>query len=133
SSDEPVARRTETAPAGPSASIPVTEVALARHLERESPPQIPPMGLQQFLAGRLGLRLPSVRIHIGPAADRLASLFRADAVSFADRIAMRHHRYEPRTVAGAALLGHELTHVAAATARTGPLPSAAAAAREERT
>jgi hypothetical protein len=111
---------------------PSAEAVPAPRLDRESPPRIPPAGLQQFLADRLGLRLPPVRVHVGPVADRLTTLFRADAVSFGNRIVVRHGRYEPQTPTGAALLGHELTHIAAAATRSEP-QTPAAAAREERT
>ncbi len=115
----------------PAPSQQETTAGLARRLDQASSPRLPPAGLHHFLAARLGLNVPSVRIHVGPAADRLAAVHRADAVSFADRIVFRHRRYEPHTIAGAALLGHELTHVAAAA--QGKAASPAAVAREERT
>jgi hypothetical protein len=115
----------------PAAPREDTTAALRQRLDRESPPRLPPAGLHHFLAARLGLHVPVVRIHVGPAADRFAAAHGADAVSFAERIVFRHRCYEPQTVAGVALLGHELTHVAAAV--KGEATSTAAAAREERT
>jgi hypothetical protein len=122
-------------PSAPSADKPApthqeTAAVLARRLDQESSPRLPPAGLHHFLAARLGLHVPSVRVHVGPAADRLAVAHGADAVSFAERIVFRHRRYEPQTVAGAALFGHELTHVAARA--RGVDSSAAATAREEK-
>lgn len=113
-----------------SSPAPPAESAMMRRVKRESPPRVLPAGLQAFLAARLGLRLPPVQIHVGPAADRMTTHYRADAVSFGNRIAVRHDRYEPQTVRGAALLGHELTHVAAAAQ---PPRTVAGAVREERT
>jgi hypothetical protein len=89
------------------------------------PAQRLPAGLRDFLGGRLKRWLPGVQIHQGLAADELTSALRADAVTFADRIVVRHRRYQPNRPEGVALLGHELFHVAEANAPRQRLPLAA--------
>jgi hypothetical protein len=69
------------------------------------------------------------------AADELTSALQADAVTFADRIVVRHRRYHPHRPESVALLGHELLHVAEAATPQRRLPAAAeehAAATHER-
>jgi hypothetical protein len=90
------------------------------------PAQTLPAGVRDFLGARLNKWLPVVRVHQGPAADELAASLQADAVTFGERIAFRHRRYEPDQPRGVALLGHELAHVAARAA-----PRAAANPAEE--
>jgi Domain of unknown function (DUF4157) len=89
------------------------------------PAQRLPAGLRDFLGGRLKRWLPGVQIHQGLAADELTSALRADAVTFADRIVVRHRRYQPHRPEGVALLGHELFHVAEAATPQRRLPVAA--------
>jgi hypothetical protein len=89
------------------------------------PAQRLPARLHDFLGGRLKRWLPSVQIHQGLASDELTSAMRADAVTFADRIVVRHRRYQPDRPEGVALLGHELFHVAEAADPHRRLPAAA--------
>jgi hypothetical protein len=89
------------------------------------PTQRLPAGLRDFLGGRLKRWLPGVQIHQGLAADELTSALRADAVTFADRIIVRHRRYQPHRPDSVALLGHELFHVAEAARPQRRLPVAA--------
>lgn len=111
---------------------PESQLDLARRIEREAPPRPVPAAARQFLADRLGLWLPSVFVHTGPAADRLARMHRADAVTFSDRIAFRHGQYDPATDAGRALLGHEFTHIDHARRRGRPGASQPSGPYEER-
>ena len=89
------------------------------------PAQRLPARLHDFLGGRLKRWLPGVQIHQGVASDELTSAMRADAVTFSDRIAVRHRRYQPDRPEGVALLGHEMFHVAEAAAPRRRLPVAA--------
>lgn len=75
-----------------------------------------PAAVRGFVAGRLGLWLPTVKVHIGPTADALTRTANARALAFADHVAFRHGRYELDTRRGMALIGHELTHVSRAAA-----------------
>ena len=70
--------------------------------------------IQGMLAGMLNLRLPAVKVQADAQADAVARGFAADAVAYHDRILFRAGRFAPHTPAGLALLGHELTHIAAA-------------------
>lgn len=63
-----------------------------------------------------GMDCDAVRVHTGPAADRLARLVGADAVTAGADIFFRAGRYRPHTPAGMALLGHEVGHVMAGAA-----------------
>lgn len=62
-------------------------------------------------AGRLGGDLSGVMIHRTPTAAHLAQRLGAEALSIGSHILGDETRLEASTPAGAALLGHELTHV----------------------
>jgi len=70
--------------------------------------------IQEMLAGMLNLRLPAVKVQADAQADAVARGLAADAVAYHDRILFRAGKFAPHTPAGLALLGHELTHIAAA-------------------
>jgi Domain of unknown function (DUF4157) len=112
-------------PAKPE-SQPPPAPRLQRLVERAARGPAQPLspGTRDFLGGRLKRWLPGVQLHQGPAADELTTALRADAVTFADRIVIRHRRYQPDRPEGVALLGHELFHVTEA-ASSRRLPVAA--------
>jgi hypothetical protein len=118
------------APPKPSGEQPKSQPPPAPRWQRlveraaRDPAQRLPAKLHDFLGGRLKRWLPGVQIHQGLASDELTSALRADAVTFADRIVVRHRRYQPDRPEGIALLGHELFHVAEAAAPR-RLPAAA--------
>jgi hypothetical protein len=60
----------------------------------------------------LAAQLTSVRVHTGPAADRLASENQTQAFTVGKDIAFVQDGYQPRTLGGGALLAHELAHTA---------------------
>lgn len=106
---------------------------VADRLTRSSP-QILDHHLTAALSRVLQLHIPSVPIYANQAADELTRRAGADALAYPDRIVFRDGAYNPRSTAGLALLGHELTHVArmrtqAPGARP---PDATAIAAEER-
>lgn len=59
----------------------------------------------------LGLRLDAVRIHRGPAAQAAAAALGARAFTYGDRLAFARGAFAPHSVAGRALLAHELAHL----------------------
>jgi Domain of unknown function (DUF4157) len=68
--------------------------------------------LKNFLANLLDIRIPAVKIYTSQMADALTRKQGADALTYQDKIFFRAGKFNPRTVAGMALLGHELTHAA---------------------
>lgn len=81
--------------------------------------------LKSFLGSLLNLRVPNVKIYANPAADALTRQFQADAVTYDDKILFRTGGYTPQQPEGLALLGHELTHIAARRPRASGAISAA--------
>lgn len=67
---------------------------------------------KDFLAGIINMRIPPVRIYTSHAADSLTRAYKADALTYGDRILFRTGKFKPRNPEGIALLGHELTHAA---------------------
>ncbi len=68
--------------------------------------------IQRYLESLLHLRIPCVKIHTDQSADSVARRYDAEAVTQGASIYFRSGRYDPESVSGLALLGHELTHVA---------------------
>jgi hypothetical protein len=129
------AMRTETTPdlAGTTPTSPADESqhALAR-MERSSP-LVLDRSVRDLLERLLRRQLPSVPIYANDAADTLARAAGADALAFSNRVVFRHGAYDPHSATGLALLGHELTHVAAMRAQpAAQAPSAGECAAEER-
>ena len=82
--------------------------------------------LRARLERQTGTNLGTVRLHTDNAADRVASMRRANAVTFGHDIYFAAGRFRPETTAGFGLLVHELTHVRQAAAGAvpgGPLAS----------
>ncbi|NTU80482.1 MAG: DUF4157 domain-containing protein, partial [Chloroflexales bacterium] len=104
----------------------------AKRLQAASPRVVDPPVLDRI--GRILRRpLPPVQLHTGPAADELARAAGADALAYPGAVVFREGAYRPERVEGAALLAHELAHVAVFEARDSSVPPAAAAiAAEER-
>jgi hypothetical protein len=101
-------------------------------MERSSP-LVLDHGVRELLARLLGRQLPSVHIYANDAADELTRAAGADALAFADRVVFRRDAYDPQSAGGLALLGHELTHVAAMRAQpAAAVPSVGERAAEER-
>lgn len=70
-----------------------------------------PERLVQKYRGFLQLRLPAVQIYKGPRIDLILQQQRAEGMASGRQIFV-HSQSDPDTPGGAALLGHELTHVA---------------------
>lgn len=70
-----------------------------------------PESTRRFLRPLLGIDPAHVRIHHGPAVDRVTAAAHADALAVGDSILLRsgHPEREPETIG---LLAHELTHIA---------------------
>lgn len=86
----------------------------------------------QRLERVVGPAAQAVRVHDGPAADRLARAHHADAVTVGADVHFAEGRYRPEEPLGFALLAHEATHVAHALAPdVGWWRTSAAAARGE--
>lgn len=80
------------------------------------------------LLAAFGEGFADVRVHTGPEAARFAAHHDALAVTVGQDIAFASGAYEPGTIAGDALLAHELAHVQQQRGGdTGALPSAATA------
>nr|WP_321465818.1 DUF4157 domain-containing protein [uncultured Desulfobulbus sp.] len=68
-------------------------------------------GERTFFESRLGAHLGSVRVHSDIEADRLASGLSARAFTLGRDIYFGEGEYQPGTLEGRRLLGHELAHV----------------------
>lgn len=90
--------------------------------------------LLSALAPRLGLRVEDVRIRVDGHADSLAGARGARGLMAGGTVHLRPGSYDPRSVAGRRLLGHEVTHVAQRAERhlrpDAPRPDAASAEME---
>jgi hypothetical protein len=64
------------------------------------------------LAPRLGLRVEDVRIRVDGHADGLAGARGARGLMAEGTVHLRPQSYDPRSVSGRRLLGHEVTHLA---------------------
>ena len=71
-----------------------------------------PAAARERYARRLGFDVGVAALHHGPFAARLTGALGAAAVTAGGHVAGAEAALDPRTAAGAALLGHELTHVA---------------------
>lgn len=67
--------------------------------------------IRSRMEGAIGADLSRVRIHSGPAAEKLTTDTRSLAVAAGNDIAFASNRYRPGTIVGDALLAHELAHV----------------------
>lgn len=79
--------------------------------------------LNNFLAGILDIRIPSVKIYTNQASDALTKQFNADALTYKSNIFFKTGKYDPRDIKGIALLGHELTHATQAKMQNLPEPA----------
>jgi hypothetical protein len=70
-----------------------------------------PVPLRSLLERSLGADLSAVRVHDGPAVDRLARSLDADAFACGSHLYFRAGAYRPDTRAGLRLLAHEAAHV----------------------
>lgn len=61
--------------------------------------------------GRLGGNLAGALVHRSPLAGQVARVFGAQALTAGEHVVGAADDLDPSTTAGAALLGHELTHV----------------------
>ncbi|MFL6260722.1 MAG: DUF4157 domain-containing protein [Thermoanaerobaculia bacterium] len=68
-------------------------------------------GVRSRMEGALGTGLGSVRLHTDATASRLAGRFNAHAFAVGPHVAFGAGEYQPGTLAGDALLAHELAHV----------------------
>jgi hypothetical protein len=60
----------------------------------------------------LGADVERIRVHDGPAADRVAAGARADALAVGTHVAFRAGRYRPDDRSGFGLIAHEAAHAA---------------------
>lgn len=67
--------------------------------------------VQAFLSRILDLRVSGIKIYNNTLADTLVKKYDADALTYPNKILFRLGKYNPKTMAGLALLGHELTHL----------------------
>ncbi len=84
---------------------------------------LPPAARERY-ARRLGFDVGVAALHQGPFAARLTGALGAAAVTAGGHVAGAEAALDPQTAAGAALLGHELTHVAQDVAPTTSPPPA---------
>lgn len=75
-----------------------------------SPGQPLDVGLRREMEERLGHDFSRVRIHTDPDAVALTELIGAEAVAVGQEVFFGDHAFHPETVAGRALLAHELMH-----------------------
>jgi hypothetical protein len=68
-------------------------------------------GARAAFEGRLGGDLSAAMVHRSPLAGQLARGLGAEALSTGDHVLGGDDALDPTTLAGASLLGHELTHV----------------------
>jgi len=66
---------------------------------------------RSFFEPRFGFDFSGVRIHYDQAAAESARRIDAEAYTVGSHVVFSESRYRPGTIAGDALLGHELTHV----------------------
>lgn len=71
-----------------------------------------PPAQRVFFERAYGHDFSQVRVHTDPAAQALAQSMRAKAVTSGEDIAFASGRYQPDSMSGRTLLGHELAHVA---------------------
>lgn len=71
-----------------------------------------PEAQRSFFETAFGQDFSQVRVHTDPSAGDFARLMRAKAVTSGEDIVFAPGRYQPGTVQGRTLLGHELAHVA---------------------
>jgi len=100
---QPVAPSHKTA----ASSVSESGSACARH-ERGAPLE---SETRRFMESRFRHDFSAVRVHTGPGAERLAGALGARAYAFGNDVVFARSRYAPQTLAGRALLAHELTHV----------------------
>ncbi len=67
---------------------------------------------RSFLADLLKMRFPPVKIYANQASNAVARAYKAEALTYGDRILFRSGKFNPQSPEGLALLGHELTHAA---------------------
>jgi hypothetical protein len=72
-----------------------------------------PADVRARLRDTAGQGADVMRVHTGPAADRLARAQRADAVTEGADVYLRDGQFSPDVPAGFALLAHEAAHIAA--------------------
>lgn len=99
----------EKTAAGPGEKAPDLTGDLAS-LEQSSPQSLD-LRSREILAAILPFPLPAVQIYANSLADTIARQYRADALSWGNRILFRRHTLVPHRREGLALLGHEMTHV----------------------
>lgn len=68
--------------------------------------------VKDFLANILNMRIPSMKIYTNQSSDMIVKKFKADAVTYEDKILFKTGKYNLQDKSGIALLGHELTHAA---------------------
>lgn len=69
-------------------------------------------GIAESVGKRLGFSFSNIRIHADPAAAASAQSFGARAYAYGDHLVFGRGAYRPHTAQGAALVAHELAHVA---------------------
>jgi hypothetical protein len=106
----------KAAPGRPQAASRQAEVA--GHIEASQGGRIP-SGLRRPMEALFGRRFGQVRLHTDDAAARAADSLGAEAFTVGRRIYFGQGRFRP-TSEGAALLGHELTHVVQAAPALAP-------------
>jgi hypothetical protein len=99
-------RRPQAAATSTSRKAPASVDSVVRH------PGTPlDAGVQTVFGARMGFDFSNVRVHTDADAARSAELLGARAYTLGRHIVMGEERYRPGSVAGDALLAHELTHV----------------------
>jgi hypothetical protein len=94
---------------------------LAEELRRRLGPGVPlDAAVRHAFEARLGSDLSRAVLHRGALPGRLAAALGAEALAAGSHVLGDAQRLDPATRQGAALLGHELTHVAGASGRTSP-------------
>ena len=74
----------------------------------------PDSRIKAFLADLLNIRIPAVKIYANQMSHAWVKRYKADAVTYDDKILFKAGLYDPTRPRGMALLGHELTHTAQA-------------------
>jgi hypothetical protein len=96
---------------------------LAEELRRRLGPGVPlEPGVRHRFEARLGSDLSGAVLHRGALPGRLAAALGAEALAAGSHVLGDARRLDPATRQGAALLGHELTHVAGAPRHADPPP-----------
>lgn len=93
-------------PADAERAVEPTSATKAAQAQKAMPPRT-----RRFMERRFGYDFANVRIHAGPAAERLCRSLTARAFTFGSEVYLASAQFRPETTDGRRLLAHELTHV----------------------